>query len=61
MYGDAEGHYPYSARLFVYNVRHNILTSLPSREAAAGYLQTINPTGDSGCPAAREGDGRKVF
>ncbi len=61
MYGDAEGHYPYGARLFVYNVRHNILTSVPSQEAAAAYLRATNPTGDSGCPAAQEGDGTKVF
>jgi hypothetical protein len=61
MYGEAEHHYPYGNQLFVYNVRHNILTSLPSQESAAAYLRAMNPTGDSGCPAAQEGDGTKVF
>ncbi|MGA7859461.1 MAG: hypothetical protein WCA11_16120 [Terracidiphilus sp.] len=61
MYGDVEGRYPYSNQLFVYNVRHNTLTSLPTEEAALTYLRTMNPTGDSGCPAAHEGDGTRVF
>ena len=61
MYGDAEGHYPYGNDLFVYNVRDKILTPLPSKEAAAGYLRARDPTGDSGCPTANEGDGEKVF
>lgn len=58
---NVEGQYPYGNRLFVYNVRQKILTSLPSKEAAAGYLRAMNPTGDSGCPTAHEGDGAKVF
>ena len=61
MYGEAERHYPYGNQLFVYNVRHNNLTSLPSQEAATAYLRAMNPTGDSGCPAAHEGDGTKMF
>jgi hypothetical protein len=61
MYGIAEGHYPYNSGLFVYNLRNKTLTSLPSQEAATSYLRTMNPTGDSGCPAAHEGIGEKIF
>lgn len=61
IYGDAEGHYPYNNRLFVYNVRNKTLTSLPSQKAATRYLRTMNPAGDSGCPAAHEGVGEKIF
>jgi len=61
MYGNAEGHYPYGNNLFVYNVRNETLTSLPSQETAIDYLRTMNPTGDSGCPPAHEGRGEKTF
>ena len=61
MYGNAEGHYPYGNNLFVYNVRNETLTSLPSQETAIDYLRTMNPTGDSGCPPAHEGRGEKIF
>jgi hypothetical protein len=56
-----EGQYSYGDGLFVYNVRQKILTALPSKEAAAGYLRAMNPTGDNGCPTAHEGDGEKIF
>jgi hypothetical protein len=61
MSGKVEGQYPYGSQLLVYNVRHNLMSSLPSKEAALGYLRAINPTGDSGCPAAKDGYGEKVF
>lgn len=60
-FGAPFGHYPYGDHLFVYNVPHTSLTSLPSKEAANRYLQAMDPSGDSGCPAAKEGDGAKVF
>jgi len=60
-FGEPFGHYPYGDRLFVYNVPHASLTSLPSKAAANRYLQAMDPNGDSGCPAAKEGDGAKVF
>lgn len=48
--GEPEGHYPYGDHLFVYNVRYEYLSTLPSLEAANRYLQAMNPSGDSGCP-----------
>lgn len=60
-YGGPGGHYPYADHLFVYNVPHAYLTNLPSKEAVDRYLQSMDPTGNSGCPAAREGDGAKIF
>ena len=61
LYGDAEGHYPYGKNLYVFNVRDQSLRTLDSREAALRYLREMNPTGNNGCPAARDGDGVKVF
>lgn len=61
IYGGPEADYPYSSHLFVYNIRQKALVPLPSQEAAATYLRTFNPTGDSGCPSGHEGDGVKVF
>ena len=60
-YGSAAGHYPYADNLFVYNVPHAYLTNLPSKEAVNRYLQSMDPTGDSGCPTAKEGEGAKIF
>jgi hypothetical protein len=60
-YGEAEGSYPYSDHLFVYNVRNRSLHTLNSQEAAFRYLKSENPSQDSGCPVTREGDGVKVF
>lgn len=50
--GYVEGQYPYGDRLFVYNVQHEYLTSLPSQAAASQYLQAMRPAGSNGCPAA---------
>ena len=61
VYGHSEGQYPYGKDLFVYNVLTKTLTSLPSKGAADAYLQAVNPSGDSGCPKAREGDGTALF
>jgi hypothetical protein len=61
MYGTAEGHYPYGDQLFVYNVAHNSLTGLKSKEDALSYLRAMNPSGDSGCAPGVEGDGSRVF
>lgn len=61
MYGQPWGQYAYGNNLFVYNMRRQVLTSLPSRESANAYLGEMNPTGDGGCPAGKEGDGTKVF
>jgi hypothetical protein len=61
IYGQVLGHYPYGNRLFVYNVQSQSLTSLPSKEAAISYLSALNPTGDGGCPAGREGEGSQIF
>jgi hypothetical protein len=61
MYGQPEAHYDYSDRLFVFNVRKRAFVRLPSRAAANAYLLAMNPSGDSGCPSGREGDGETVF
>ena len=61
MYGGAEGHYPYGNELFVYNVRHKVLTVLRSKEAAAGYLQAMNPTGTAVVRHLTMGTERKSF
>lgn len=61
MYGQLSGHYPYGNHLFVYNVEQQSLTVLRSKEASTAYLGAMNPTGDGGCPAAREGDGARIF
>ena len=61
MYGQLSGHYPYGNHLFVYNVQRQSLTVLASMEASIEYLGAVNPTGDGGCPAAREGDGAQIF
>jgi len=61
IYGQPAGHYAYGDSLFVYNVRRQVLSSLTSKQAADAYLRAMNPTGDSGCPVAYEGDGESVF
>jgi hypothetical protein len=61
MYGEEENQYAYGNHLFVYNVRENALKSLPSKTAADAYLSTENHSGISDCPAAREGDGARIF
>ena len=61
IYGRPEAHYGYGNRLFVYDVRRTTLVPLSSRQAAANYLRTFNPTGDRGCPPGHEGDGVKIF
>jgi len=61
MYGQPVGHYIYGNNLFVYNVQRQSLTPLPSKEAATSYLNAMNPTGNGGCPAGREGDGSQIF
>jgi hypothetical protein len=60
MYGVPIGSYPYGKGLFVYNVPQRRLIALPSKEAATAYLQAFNPTGDSGCPPAIEGQGARI-
>jgi hypothetical protein len=61
MYGQISGHYPYGNDLFIYNVQRQIFTDLPSKQAATAYLGAMNPRGDGGCPAAREGDGARII
>lgn len=61
MYGTAEGHYSYGDQLFVFNVAHNSLTTLKSKEDALDYLRAMNPSGDSGCAAGVDGDGSRIF
>lgn len=61
MYGQLSGHYPYGNNLFVYNVKRATLTPLPSQGASTAYMDASNPTGNQGCPAAKEGDGARVF
>ncbi len=61
MYGTAEGHYSYGDQLFVFNVMHNSLTALRSKEDGLSYLRAMNPSGDSRCEPGVEGDGVKVF
>ena len=61
IYGTAEGHYPYGDQLFVFNVAHNSLTTLKSKEDALSYLRAMNPSGNSGCAPGAEGDGSRIF
>ncbi|HEY2468435.1 MAG TPA: hypothetical protein VGI45_11460 [Terracidiphilus sp.] len=61
IYGDAEGHYSYGNRLFVYNARLHSVTDLPSRSAAERYFRGVNPNRDSDCPPSREGVGARAF
>ena len=61
MYGEAEGHYPYGALVYVYNFRRRSLTGLTSKLIADEYLLANNPTRDNGCPMSRDGDGVKDF
>jgi hypothetical protein len=53
--------YTYSDHLFVFNVKSQALTPLPSKRAADAYLSAFNPTGNSGCPPALEGHGVPIF
>lgn len=53
--------FDYGNHLFVYNVRQRYLVALPSKQSAMTYLQTVNPRGDSGCPAGQDGVGVKIF
>jgi len=55
------GEYSYGPRLYVYNLRRNIITPLPTKQAAVTYLSVMNPAQDSGCPPARNGDGVRIF
>jgi len=61
MYGQPEAQYAYGDRLFVFNVEHGTLIALPTRAAATAYLQAMDPSQNSGCPASREGDGARIF
>jgi hypothetical protein len=61
LYGATEGYYPYGDHLFIYNLRSQSLEGLTSQEAAMSYVQKMNPTGDSGCPPAGDGEGVRVF
>jgi hypothetical protein len=61
IYGKLETRYSYGDRLYVYNVRSRQLVNVSAKSAADSYLSAFNPSGDSGCPAGREGDGTKVF
>lgn len=60
MYGQPAVSYLYGKNLFVFNVPRRQLTTLTSQEAAIAYLRAVNPSGDSGCPPAREGAGARV-
>jgi hypothetical protein len=53
--GALGGHYPYGDDRFVYNVTRAYLTDLPLKEALSRYLQSMDPTGNSGFPAAGRG------
>jgi hypothetical protein len=53
--------YPYSDRLFIYNVQHNVFRPLPSKTSADAYLREFNPTGLGDCPFGQEDYGTKVF
>jgi len=59
--GRFSDHYQYGDHLFVYNLRRQSLTVLPSKAAATLYLSEMNPSGDGGCPAGDEGDGTTIF
>ena len=60
IFGYPDVSYPYGDHLFVYNVRHGFLASLPSHEAAQKYLQAMHSDGEDGCPAEGDWDGTKV-
>jgi hypothetical protein len=60
-YGAPEEHYPYTDHLFIYNAKYRTFRNLRSVEDAREYLAAENPTGNDGCPAARDGNGEKIF
>jgi hypothetical protein len=60
-YGAPEEQYSYGDHLFIYNESYRTFRSLQSPHDARRYLKTENPTGDSGCPVARDGNGETIF
>jgi hypothetical protein len=54
-------HYAYSDHLFVFNLKSQKLTPLRSKSDAEDYKRSMNPSGNSGCPPAREGFGAPIF
>ena len=60
IFGNPDVSYPYGDHLFVYNVRHGFLASLPSHEAAHKYLQAMHSDGEDACQAEGDWDGTKV-
>lgn len=61
IYNERAGNYPYGDHLFVFHVGRQSLAPWPSKVAASTYLRAMDPKQDSGCPAAQEGIGEKVF
>jgi hypothetical protein len=53
--------FPYGNQLFIYNVEHQYLKTLPSKEAADRYIKTMHPAGESGCPMAGGWDTTMLF
>ena len=60
-YGVPEEKYSYGEHLFIYNAKYRAFKNLRSFENAREYSLAENPTGDSGCPVARDGNGEKIF
>jgi len=60
-YGAPEEKYSYGEHLFIYNAKYRTFKNLRSFEDAREYSVAENPTGDNGCPVARDGNGEKIF
>jgi hypothetical protein len=60
IYGDHVAHYPYSDRLWIFDVRDNWAVRLPNEAAARRYLSASNASTASTCPG-RPGVGEVVF
>jgi hypothetical protein len=51
VYTNQVNRYPYSEKLWLYNVRRKITLPLPDSHVASNYFRTVNPDKNSGCPA----------
>jgi hypothetical protein len=60
LYGEVN-FYPYSTRLFVYNVTTDTLVPLPDIATTQRYFTSGSSRFEKGCPPASEGEGVAVF
>jgi hypothetical protein len=58
VYGNQVNRYPYSEKLWLYNVRRKITLPLPDSRVASNYFRTMNSDQNSGCPVGTSFLGR---